>query len=233
MNKILPLKKIVDIQSKGNLNLGLTDEGEILMWPFQKSNGKYFYKPVSLPLPSGVLVASVSCGNNFAVLTASNGMAYSFGKDNSEGQLGLGDIQPRNVPTLIESFKNLGEKIVTISCGFKHVICKSTLGKIFVWGAGDMGQLGIGGYNNELLPKLIKPEKYSDQKHSVNKVLQIKAGFRCCMILLDNRKVYWWGTNSVLERVFNPKCLDYGVFLEVLIILLPFNLLIILIIARR
>ena len=110
---------------------------------------------------------------------------------------------------------SLGEKIVTVSCGFKHTICKSSLGKVFVWGAGDFGQLGTGSFTSELTPKLIKPEKYSDQKHSVNKVLQIKAGFRSCIMLIDNRKVYWWGTNSVLDREKNPRYMDYGVFLEV------------------
>lgn len=139
---------------------------------------------------------------------------YSFGKENSDGQLGQGDLNPRNVPTIIESLTGLGEKIVSISCGFKHTICKSSLGKVFTWGAGDFGQLGQGVYSNELMPKLLKPEKYSDQKHSVNKVLQVKAGFRSCMVLLDNRKVYWWGTNSVLEREKNPRFMDYGAFLE-------------------
>lgn len=128
--------------------------------------------------------------------------------------MGLGDTAPRNVPTLIESLTSLGEKIVSVSCGFKHTICKSSLGKVFTWGAGDFGQLGHGAFNNELLPKLIKAEKYSDQKHSVNKVLQVKAGFRSSLVLLDNRKVFWWGTNSVLDREKNPRFMDYSAFLE-------------------
>lgn len=147
-------------------------------------------------------------------MIASNGYLYSFGKENSEGQLGHGDTNPRNVPALIESLTTLGEKMVSISCGFKHTICKSSLGKVFTWGAGDFGQLGHGQFSNELLPKIIKPDRYSDQKHSVNKVLQVKAGFRSCIVLVDNRKVYWWGTNSVLERERNPRFMDYGVFLE-------------------
>ena len=65
VNKILP--KMQDIQSKGIYNLGLTDDGKLLLWPFQKANGKFFYKPVELPLPSGVSITQVSCGNNFVM----------------------------------------------------------------------------------------------------------------------------------------------------------------------
>lgn len=103
---------------------------------------------------------------------------------------------------------------MSVSCGFKHTICKSSLGKVFTWGAGDFGQLGTGQFVNEITPKYIRPDKYSDQKHSPNKVLQVRAGFRSCMILLDNRKVYWWGTNSVLDHEKNPKSMDYSLFLE-------------------
>lgn len=65
LNKSFP--KLQDIQSKGIYNLGLTEDGRLLFWPFQKVNGKFFYKPVELPLTSGVSVASVSCGNNFVM----------------------------------------------------------------------------------------------------------------------------------------------------------------------
>lgn len=56
-----------DVQSKGIYNVGLTDDGKLLQWPFQKSNGKFFYKPVELPLPSSISITSVACGNNFVM----------------------------------------------------------------------------------------------------------------------------------------------------------------------
>lgn len=40
---------------------------------------------------------------------------------------------PRSEPTLIQSLKNRGEKIAFVSCGCKHVICKSSLGKVYTW----------------------------------------------------------------------------------------------------
>ena len=67
VNKLLPSRKMIDIQSKGIYNVGLTEEGKLLLWPYQKNNGKFFYKPVELPMPSSVSVSHVSCGNNFVM----------------------------------------------------------------------------------------------------------------------------------------------------------------------
>jgi myosin-5 len=53
--------------------------------------------------------------------------------------LGLGDLNHRPNPTLIESLKFSGEKISQVQSGLKHVIAKSTLGKIFTWGWGSKG----------------------------------------------------------------------------------------------
>jgi hypothetical protein len=45
----------------------------------------------------------------------------------------LGDNLPRNIPILVEKLKNEKEKVNKVSCGFRHTICKTTLGKIYVW----------------------------------------------------------------------------------------------------
>ena len=41
------------------------------------------------------------CGYNFSIFVSNSGLVYSFGKDNSEGQLGHGDTEERELPTLI------------------------------------------------------------------------------------------------------------------------------------
>ena len=145
-------------------------------------------------------------------------MVYSFGKENSDGQLGQNDKEPRHLPTLISSLKQTGEKIVSASCGFKHVICKTNLGKLFLWGAGSDGQLGFDSFQNELSPKLLQIEKLLYASKNTIKTLQIKAGFRSSIILLENRKIYWWGTNSILKQMCSPQKLDYTLYLKVFLI---------------
>ena len=66
-NKTLPHKKIRDIDAKGSLNIALLEEGKVFIWPFEKTTGKYIFKPVELPLPLNVSISMISCGHNFAV----------------------------------------------------------------------------------------------------------------------------------------------------------------------
>lgn len=67
LNNFLPKNQVVDIKSKGDLNVCLLQNGKVLFWPFQKNNGCYIYKPVELPLPLNLKIAMVSCGFNFAM----------------------------------------------------------------------------------------------------------------------------------------------------------------------
>ena len=107
-------------------------------------------------------------------LLSKGGQVYSFGKSNECGELGLGDNLPRNVPCLVTKLRLSGEKINSVSCGFKHVICKSGLGKVFIWGSAILGQLGLGNFENQFLPRQINLEKQTS--NGVYKVLQAKAG---------------------------------------------------------
>lgn len=150
-------------------------------------------------------------------LLSISGLVYSFGKENSEGQLGHNDQEPRHLPTLIKSLKNTGEKIVSASCGFKHVICKSNLGKVFVWGAGGEGQLGLGSFENVNSPVQLNLERSLKMNKNTIKILQVKAAFKSSIILLENRKIFWWGSNSILKRVSTPQKLDYTLYLQVII----------------
>ena len=146
---------------------------------------------------------------------------FSFGKENSEGQLGHGDTSPRTLPTMINKLKASGEKINSISCGFKHVICKTNLGKVYTWGSGAFGQLGFGNFNNQFLPKILNIDQVNSIKNT-NKVLQVKSGFRTSYVLLNNHKIYWWGTNSKLQKCANPTHFNYRPLLNVFLILFRF-----------
>jgi len=133
----------------------------------------------------------VSCSFNFGFFLSNQGLIYALGKDNSEGQLGLGHTFSRDVPELISSLRDIGEKIDTIECGYKHAIAKSTLGRVYTWGWGGKGQLGHGHNDSEMSPRLLSLEK-SGQKE---KVIQVAAGFSHSVIMLEtSRELYWFGT---------------------------------------
>jgi alpha-tubulin suppressor-like RCC1 family protein len=102
------------------------------------------------------------------------GLVYTFGKSNENGQLGQGDTTPRSVPSLIISLKNQKEMIKNISCGFRHTIAKTGIGKVFVWGGGDCGQMGTGELNDEFSPKLINTDRLTSLKGNNHTILSKK-----------------------------------------------------------
>lgn len=66
---------------------------------------------------------------------------------------------------------------------------------MFTWGWGERGQLGHGGFNNELHPRFLKSPRLTQDK-----CLQVLAGHKCSFILSDTRKIYHFGTNSTIDH---------------------------------
>lgn len=87
-------------------------------------------------------VTSITQGLGFAVILVNTGVLFTWG-DNLKGQLGLGDYVARIEPTLLERLAKT-EKIIEVSAGLKHVIARTSLGKVYCWGWGERGQLGFG-----------------------------------------------------------------------------------------
>ena len=192
--------KVNEIKAKGKNNLVVTQNGKAYYWPNNLSTGKTIYEPTELSLPPKIHVSTASCGYDFAVLVAKSGLVFSFGWNNQAGQLGHGDRKSRETPALIETLKNEGELIVSVSCGFKHVICKSSLGKIYTWGWGGKGQLGHGIFEDEYRPRMVL---FSISSFKA-KVLQVHSGYSHSMLILDNRKLLWWGTNATIDHESSP-----------------------------
>lgn len=125
------------------------------------------------------------------MLLSTQGLLLSFGSAAAEGQLGLGDPDPRVTPELILCLKEAGAKIQGVSCGFKHTVARSSLGKVFTWGWGGMGQLGHGGTECELSPRQLAGECESLMK---KKVIQVSAGYSHTVVMTEGRKLFWCGT---------------------------------------
>src|SRR5438093_1251819 len=80
-----------------------------------------------------------------------------------DGQLGLGDTNNRNIPTLLKLSNN--EKISFITCGNHHTICLTKNNNCYVCGYNKFGQLGLsdrypslvgqGGCRNCIIPTLL------------------------------------------------------------------------------
>ena len=82
----------------------------------------------------------VSCGfENMAIVTT-EGKVMTWGYGGS-GCLGHGDTDSYKVPTLVTSI--LHQRIVYLECGAYHTAAVNEEGEVWVWGRGDVNQLGI------------------------------------------------------------------------------------------
>lgn len=187
LTKIFPNNKLIkNIYSKGHQTIFLLENGEAFVCS----------SPLNIinPFKEKTQILALSCSYHFVIFLSRKGMLYSYGTNNSEGELGHGDRIPKTEPTLIKSLAK--EIIVSVECGQKHVITKTNNNKIFTWGWGKMGQLGLGYLKSEFSPVMLDLTNYSYH----GSVTQIQAGFTSSLILFENRRIFWWGSNGTINK---------------------------------
>ncbi|CAM9658006.1 unnamed protein product [Scytosiphon promiscuus] len=134
--------------------------------------------------PPPLRAASVACSAALTVVLGEDGKVYCMGY-NRWGQCGQG---PENVFTVFEPLRVGGraleqERVVKLAVGFQQVLVLCESGRVFGWGKGLRGQLGIGGEMMELPVQVDLP----------GKVIDLHSGFSHAVAVLENGDVYTWG----------------------------------------
>lgn len=92
------------------------------------------------------------------------------------------------------------DKVTQISCGMAHTICKTLLKKVFSWGSNRMGQLGTGDFYEKRGCRLV--EYFSKRRIPV---CQVGATAFGSVVLDQNGKIYWFGTNGTIKNACVPE----------------------------
>ncbi|KAG5895448.1 hypothetical protein JTB14_001325 [Gonioctena quinquepunctata] len=101
------------------------------------------------------------------------------------GQLGLGpDVLEKSRPALV----NLGHVIVDICAGGMHTVCLTKEGKVLTFGCNDEGALGRVTDGKE------DAEFEAGEVDLPTKVIQVSAGDSHTAALLEDGRVFAWGT---------------------------------------
>jgi regulator of chromosome condensation len=133
-------------------------------------------------------------GGYHSFLVHESGAVYSFGLNNY-GQLGLGHTETVDGPELIEGLEESRTHFTCIQGGEHHSIALDSQGKVWVWGRGDSGQLGIEGLQSSAEP-LSKPTPLSTLP---GRATQISAGGAFSLAVVSSSEgntvnsLYGWG----------------------------------------
>lgn len=193
LNETLTRCKLSGVFAKGEESYGITGDGHVLFWPISPRNPGIGL----LEIPNKQQAKTMALGDGFALILTEKGYVYSFGHKNNKGQLGLGHTEPVSKPTWISSLKK--ERVSSMSCGKSHSLIMTKNNKIYSWGEGGNGQLGLGCTDDFLNPTAVNLQE------QISQVIQVSASIRGSYALMDDGKIYWWGRNSRVRKLTVPQ----------------------------
>lgn len=129
-------------------------------------------------------IVKVACGAQHSVGITEVGELYTWGSG-EDGRLGHGDMRDRTVPRKVMSL--LRERVVHASCGGAHTAVLTDKSKVFTFGRGRNGRLGLG------------DNKWRDTPHEVTAfgrdaaVVHVVCGWNFTAALGRDGSVYSWG----------------------------------------
>jgi alpha-tubulin suppressor-like RCC1 family protein len=140
-------------------------------------------KPVQVQGLEGT-VSKATNGAGHTCVQTNEGALYCWGR-NLQGQLGLGDTQQRDAPTLVDV---AGRTLERLAAGGDFTCAQGTDAMLFCWGANTRGQLGIGTTDQQ--------SKAAQVKTLGTRVGRLTAGAaHACVFTQDDGQVWCWGDN--------------------------------------
>lgn len=184
-------EKVIDISCTYESNFAITITNALY------KNTKKIHQ-----FPKHQKVKKLVSGAEHSLVLTSNGDILSWGCG-LRGQLGHGDINSIEIPTLIEALA--GIKVIDIGAGGFHSTAVSAFGDLYCWGWNTNGQLGITKVtqltfenlptNHQVvftLPQIIDIEFENDQE-SVKKVY---CGHKHTLVQTESNKFFSSGLNN-------------------------------------
>ena len=136
----------------------------------------------------GRKVLQVAAGAGHTVCVTVEGAVFAFGC-NSFGQLGFGDTDGRNVPTLLRGELE-NKSVMQVAAGYGHTVFVTKDGLVFACGCNDGGQLGVGDTDSRLVPTLVTGQLQGKT------ALYVAAGSNHTLCITADGSLFSWGGND-------------------------------------
>ena len=131
----------------------------------------------------------ISSGYDHSLFLSNTSVVYSCGSG-KYGQTGQNTVSNTLTPTLLPNFQ---VQIIQISAGGFHSLLLAFNGSIYSFGSNSVGQLGLGDFNNRLVPVLIS--------QTLNiPATKISAGGTHSLYIGSNQRTYGFGNNTVRKK---------------------------------
>jgi alpha-tubulin suppressor-like RCC1 family protein len=150
--------RVVQVALAGSSGVALCAGHEVFSWGCGDDGilglGHTEHTPTPQPVAAlmGLGVVEIACGTCHAMARTGGGELFSWGSNDS-GRTGHGTTKKQTLtPTRVEALA--GQEVAEIACGYSHSVARTADDRIFVWGCGDDGRLGLGDTKDKTVPTL-------------------------------------------------------------------------------
>lgn len=173
---------------------GRGDVGQLGLYKdqlYQDRMGRVQLEPKVLEYFSDVPIAQVACGEAHTIVLDRWGRLFAFGWSQL-GQLGVGKVG-KGKEYEIHHIDSL-EPIAKIYWGAIFSMAISISGKVYVWGSGENGQLGLG---LDIKESVIPIQVGEGTSFWEEKVIDGQCGNSHAVVITETGNVYGWGQGII------------------------------------
>jgi alpha-tubulin suppressor-like RCC1 family protein len=202
VNEIQIVKELCDQQiidfSNGKYHcIARNSSGKVYCWGYNEfgylgigSKDYSSYKPILNQYLNNEFVIDISCGDSHSLVLTNCGEVYAWG-ENYSGQIGNDCNDHQLMPIKVKGFNN--ERVVMISCGWRHSMALTECGHVYSWGSNNCGQLGIGNTVDSNEPKFVT---VIDENKCIVFIEKISCGSYHSLLLSSDGYIYAFGRNK-------------------------------------
>jgi alpha-tubulin suppressor-like RCC1 family protein len=187
------------VHTKGFLSLGIDESGALWAWGKNDrgavGNNSVIDQTYPVQIAGQTQWLQVSAGLDLAAAIDTDNQLFIWG-DNATGQCSLTDYKTSNFVKTPQQVRYNGLRWQQVAVGRTHVLAVDTEGRLWTWGYGALGELGLG----PTITSLVGQAQQITLPVSGYKIRILEAGDLQSGVTLEmtdgSRQIYLWGNDT-------------------------------------